>query len=165
MREDPGDEIAALAADIREQLTFFRNMGATDIGGSMRPPLAFGPPESASADSIPTADTESRAITLSNQDNQVVDSESQTQVGPSLEQAPGNAPQLNLFGEVVQEAYNRNVTVIKAGPETNSPSEISRDGSLDEIRSDIGECTRCRLHEQRTNIVSARVIRLLISYL
>ena len=119
----------------------------------MRPPLAFGPSESASADSIPTADTETRAITLSNRANQVVDPESQTQVGPSLEQAPRNAPQFNLFGEVVQEAYNRNVTVIKASPETNSPSEISRDGSLDEIRSDIGECTRCRLHEQRTNIV------------
>jgi uracil-DNA glycosylase family 4 len=37
--------------------------------------------------------------------------------------------------------------------ETSGSIDLPGDRSLEDIRADIGECTRCRLHEHRTNIV------------
>jgi DNA polymerase len=34
-----------------------------------------------------------------------------------------------------------------------APAPLRRDESLEEIRADLGECTRCLLHEKRTHIV------------
>jgi DNA polymerase len=34
-----------------------------------------------------------------------------------------------------------------------APAPVRRDESLEEIRADLGECTRCLLHEKRTHIV------------
>ena len=70
------------------------------------------------------------------------------------EQVEESVPQVNLFGEKVsQETMARNVKARISPAETNTLSDAPRDRSLEEIRIDLGECTRCRLHEHRTNIV------------
>jgi DNA polymerase len=34
-----------------------------------------------------------------------------------------------------------------------APASVRREETLEDVRSDLGECTRCRLHEKRTQIV------------
>src|SRR5262249_30691152 len=146
MPEDPADEIADLAAQISEQLAFFREIGITDIGGTIRPPWSSSNGsalESASSASI------TRAIeqTIGIQDQDVT---GLVKGGTAAEQAQPNPLQVNLFGEVVSPTEGRSVRTKTSTAETSSIAESWSDRSLEEIRNDIGECTRCRLHEHRT---------------
>jgi DNA polymerase len=63
-----------------------------------------------------------------------------------------------------REANPRGGTVPAAGPAASGPTLFLGDGfdepapadpaaRLEQIRREIGDCTRCRLHEQRTNVV------------
>jgi len=76
---------------------------------------------------------------------------------PALAPAEGPEPAtvgVNLFGETVSLAAPAREMRMKTSNESGSASaETWNDVSLEEIRNDLGQCTRCRLHEQRTNIV------------
>jgi DNA polymerase len=52
--------------------------------------------------------------------------------------------QAGLFGDIASEQSAKPVALPLLHPQ---------DASLEAIREDIGECTRCKLHEQRTKIV------------
>lgn len=127
------DELAAISGEIKEQLEFYREMGFEDVGGS-----------AANLDLAPVADSRELA------------SEPQTGETPSNRQSPvyadarsniaTNVKQVDLFGEIVSGG----------DPPLRSnliPVVESHDESLDDIREDLGDCTRCRLHEHRRTIV------------
>jgi len=62
--------------------------------------------------------------------------------------------QVNLFGETVSPVASAKEMKMKtSNAATSGSAEVWNDGSLEDIRSDLGQCTRCRLHEHRTNIV------------
>jgi len=152
MPKDPGDEIADLAAQINAQLTFLRDIGITDIGGSARPPSST-PRGSAFQSALPESVTVDAASgqTIVVQDQGVT---SQLKSGTTAQQDHPGPPLVNLFGEVVAPATTgRNVRTRSSAGETDTIPETWSNRSLEEIRSDLGECTRCRLHEHRTNIV------------
>ncbi len=69
--------------------------------------------------------------------------------------APASAAQ---FERPIEVTHARNTPPIPSLPIVNAPSlfdaaERVENDSLDRIREDLGECTRCRLHKQRNNIV------------
>src|SRR5262249_41359636 len=65
-------------------------------------------------------------------------------------QASSDGPQFNLFGEPVSPPSADK----SAGRAVQTPQIlVPTDASLEAIREDIGECTRCKLSEHRTNIV------------
>jgi uracil-DNA glycosylase len=62
-------------------------------------------------------------------------------------------PQLDLFGEPVSKQ-----PLPGGRPRANAPAStifdaLPRDSSLEDIRNDIGDCTRCKLSKHRTHIV------------
>ncbi|MBI3949789.1 MAG: uracil-DNA glycosylase [Acidobacteria bacterium] len=61
---------------------------------------------------------------------------------PSKKKPTASAAQASLFGDLVPEET-------QAEPESEFP--VSE--TLEIIRADIGDCTRCKLHRQRTHIV------------
>ena len=148
MPENGADEIARLAAELREQLAFLRDIGITDIGGSMRQPSeAEGPPtlRLQTPDSRLNAPLEQAAWVKD------VPLDGTTDGPMVVEQPQSSAPQFNLFGEIVSPPTN-----VKAKPstaQTTGSIDLPTDRSLAEIRSDLGDCSRCRLHQYRTNIV------------
>jgi len=150
MPNDPVDEIAGLAAQISEQLAFFREIGVTDIGGSIEPPSSSAVEsafKSGSPEFVTMAGASKESIGITDEDMKL---EGET----AAQQAHPGPPLVNLFGEVVAPATTgRNVRTRSSAGETDTIPETWSNRSLEEIRSDLGECTRCRLHEHRTNIV------------
>ena len=61
---------------------------------------------------------------------------------PKKKDVPGQA---GLFGDLLPPEA--------AAPTVSLPILQAQDPSLEAIREDIGECTRCKLHEHRTHIV------------
>jgi uracil-DNA glycosylase len=128
------DELRAVSAEIKEQLEFYREMGFEDVGrAAVAAELA---PGADSAELI--SDTQRGEMLLSRQTPLYEDSKSKIE---------GSVESLDLFGEMA------------AAPRVDSqltsrvvPVE-SQDTSLDAIREDLGDCTRCKLHEHRRTIV------------
>jgi len=155
MQDELEEEISALAAQVSEQLAFFREIGITDIGDSRRPP--------ASASEVPSGlDHEiSQSVSSAGSGGGISPDigESYPATVNFLEGASGpgqtqpSPPQLNLFGEPVLPqslaTLGSQSPIAQFGGFINAPI----DRSLDDIRNDIGDCVRCRLHEHRTNIV------------
>jgi uracil-DNA glycosylase len=137
-REDNRD-LAGIAEQIEQQIEFYREIGLGDVGGSARPAeLAPGaayeatlPLKQIVRDDPPPAEAISSGIS----------SPPETNAAQSTQQA-------GLFGELSDAARP---------PARKRPSSLvvveTRDVSLQDVRNDIGECTRCRLHEGRRNIV------------
>jgi DNA polymerase len=129
MSEEIIDETLAIARDIENQLKFFSEMGLEDMGGS-----AFDTQAATNADS-----TDSTSAVRAG--HQISGDEPPRHEAPHIEQT-------GLFGEVV--AARKHGTSPR-GPAL--PIIESRDRSLEAIRSDIGDCRRCRLSEHRKTIV------------
>ena len=128
MSNDTRDEYYEVTLEIENQLRFYREMGLDDIGGSQQvTQLQHQAPTR--PDRLET--TKSTGLT-----------EQPLQSNP-------DATSLSLFGEVIstgdQGARKRRAPSL--------PIFASSDASLEAIMSDIGDCTRCRLHEQRKTIV------------
>jgi uracil-DNA glycosylase family 4 len=145
------DEIDELIAQAAEQLRFYQEMGVLDITNP-GVPLHLQARTAATTERVPTprADPQTEPMRLSRPD-----------LSPSIQALPqlssdkteaAPVPQLDLFGEAAP-------TVPPAGRTSARPSRSAvsnlppPDQSLEAIRGDIGDCTRCRLHQQRTNIV------------
>jgi len=129
------DELIAISTEVKEQLKFYREMGFEDIGGS-----------SVALDLAPGAD--STELPSNSQTGEMLLSKQ----SPQYEDAPSslatNVEQVDLFGEIV------------AGPPADpqlkgrlGSAVEARDESLDAVREDLGDCTRCKLHEHRRTIV------------
>ena len=125
--------MAAVARQLEEQLKFYREIGVADIGGSLpaaKPALeanpAVRPPVTVGAASPPPEINAARQEPM-----------------PKKKDAPGQAA---LFGDLGPT----DETAPAARP---LPVIHSQDPSLEAIREEIGECTRCKLHEHRTHIV------------
>jgi uracil-DNA glycosylase len=140
MAQEIIEAVAGVARQLEEQLKFYREIGVGDIGDSLpatRPAGAVGlaapPPEPsfapAPADAVEPQSSETDPATQ--------------EPMPKKKDAPGQA---GLFGDLLP--------VDEAAPAARSlPIIEAQDPTLDAIRADIGECTRCKLHEHRTNIV------------
>ncbi|HLG17144.1 MAG TPA: uracil-DNA glycosylase family protein [Blastocatellia bacterium] len=136
MPTDDSEELREIADQVREHLRFYREIGVTSIEGAARPKPAA------------TAGIGGAPAFLA----KPVVAESSLLQAPSTDSAPAQEPavalQANLFGEAPIERPTRAASI---------PAPVlvplRRDGSLDEIREDLGDCTRCRLHSHRTRIV------------
>jgi DNA polymerase len=132
MSKENLDEYCAVTIDIENQLQFYREMGLDDIGGSL-------------------ALTQSPA--LAQDQRQTSASSTQFEAGESPDAMVSDKPEqdrgsVDLFGEVIstgnQGSRKRSASL---------PILESADPSLEAIKNDIGDCTRCRLHEHRKTIV------------
>jgi DNA polymerase len=141
MSKDIVEMVARIARDLQEQLRFYREIGVEDIGGA-----ASSRKQALEADlrAMPL-ETETEALS-----GPVVETE------PPLAGEPEAMPrkkirteQAGLFGDV----SGNNGSEPAPGPKGAALPVIAVDPSLEAIREDIGECTRCKLHEHRRNIV------------
>jgi len=143
MPRDLTDEVAALAGEIREQLAFYRELGITHLGGSQ-------PLQVSRADREEPISVAATTRVAGQPDRTRAIQESQ---GPEGTIEPALS-QVNLFGEIVSSVESAKEMKMKtSNASTSGSTEVWNDGSLEEIRSDLGQCTRCRLHEHRTTIV------------
>jgi uracil-DNA glycosylase len=173
--------MADIARQLEEQLKFYREIGITDIGGSLpiaesamsidsgavqsemqaEPPvkLPTAPMPERSAESQPEplpapppapvampADIPAPVAPVVAADSGARQTEiepAKRDPMPKKKDAPG---QSGLFGDL----FPPNDAPVVA---TSLPVLKSQDATLEAIREDIGECTRCKLHEHRTHIV------------
>ena len=128
MSKETLDEYYAVTLEIENQLRFYREMGLEDVGGSPRITLEHRQPHITSERFEATKPTAS----LEQADQSKLDS-----------------PPVDLFGQTIstQDEGSRQRRT------TSLPVLESKDASLEAIMMDIGDCTRCRLHEQRRTIV------------
>jgi len=158
MPKDLADEIAKLAGDINEQLAFFREMGITHMGGTIRPPRSQSAPRQlssveATADGAAVGEPHKIADDQAGERTKAL-SENRREPGPAPAEGEPATVEVDLFDETVSPVAPARDMRMKTSNESGSTSgEVWNDGSLEEIRNDLGQCTRCRLHEQRTNIV------------
>lgn len=133
MTEEILNELAAVASQLEEQLKFYREIGVADIGGTGR--VAGDTADDFQEEVAPEISlSESPAATEQPQEEEVM----------AKKKAP--VEQAGLFGDLLPAAA--------ALPQAKSlPVLEAQDASLEAIREDIGECTRCKLHEHRTKIV------------
>jgi uracil-DNA glycosylase len=153
--------IAGIAGQLEEQLKFYREIGLHDIGDSLpaaKPLVAAGPAVSLP---VPPEAAESPVVAGPPPVREILPPASEgaalTDAAPLEETEPaGQEPmpkkkdvspgQGGLFGDLLP-------------PDTEAPAAAplpviqAQDPSLAAIREDIGECTRCKLHEHRTHIV------------
>ena len=128
MSKETLDEYLVVTLEIENHLRFYREMGLEDLGGSQRVFLEYHQTDAVLERSGTTKLTSSSE--LSNESD--------------LDQAS-----TDLFGEIIpthdQSSRQRRTPSL--------PILESNDSSLEAIMKDIGDCTRCRLHEQRRTIV------------
>jgi uracil-DNA glycosylase len=128
MSKETLDEYYAVTLEIENQLRFYREMGLEDLGGSQKVFKEYQQTDAAS-ERLDTA---------------MLTSSPEQSKEPKLDQAP-----IDLFGETSstndQSSRQRRTKLL--------PVLESNDASLEAIMMDIGDCTRCRLHEQRRTIV------------
>lgn len=134
MSNELTDELIAISREIKDQLQFYREMGFEDVGGS-----------DLAAELAPAAD--SRQPQPQSQHEEVLSRQPVESADASLSLVHGVA-QVDLFGEVVAGPRKDQALKSHLMPVVESP-----DKSLDAIRDDLGDCTRCKLHEHRRNIV------------
>jgi len=137
------DEMRSVVSEIKNQLKFYKDIGLDDIGS----PLA--------SESAPTAASKPSIIL---RPEQIEEPQFQSAriveasvPAPGISSGQPDSPGVSagLFGESVTEPSHKTVT----RRAVSLPVLESRDSSLEVIRDDIGNCTRCRLHEHRTTIV------------
>jgi len=154
------EELGAIARQLEEQLKFYRELGVADINGAARPAetalranskaaaivepvIHVSAPVAESVVSTPAPITDAVII-------EPVQPPAQTttpveEIMPKKKEA---VTQAGLFGDLAPPE--------EPAPRAKSaalPLLESKDPSLEAIREDIGECTRCKLHEHRTHIV------------
>lgn len=130
------EEISNIARQLEEQLKFYREIGVTDIGGAAQ-----------SLQQAPGAVSEAVAHTQPQQPV-AVRAQIQTHNEESMPKNKEQVQQAGLFGDISTDEAEK-----PASRSVALPLLHSQDASLEAIREDIGECTRCKLHEHRTKIV------------
>jgi uracil-DNA glycosylase family 4 len=149
MSQEIIEAVADLARQLEEQLKFYREIGINDIGNSL--PAAKPAGVAGSAGSLaapPQAHVESFAEAAAppaaniNEAQRQESQPARQEPMPKKKDVPGQAA---LFGDLLPPE--------DVAPTVSLPVIQAQDPSLEAIREDIGECTRCKLHEHRTHIV------------
>lgn len=131
-------EALIISSQLKEQLTFYREMGIEDIGAAGAIELALA----ANSTSMPSVVLPAGERAPQAQSQGMVHSGSDDAPQPKRGES-----QPELFREFISPAINP------------KPSRVSlsftsaRDVSLEAIRDHLGECQRCKLHEHRRTIV------------
>jgi uracil-DNA glycosylase family 4 len=136
MSHDLIEAMADIARQLEEQLKFYREIGINDIGDSL--PAAK---PAATADSVVSLAAPQAAVTDEAQQPDIRPAKQEPM--PKKKDVPGQA---GLFGDLLPPDA-------ATPPAASLPIIQAQDPSLEAIREDIGECTRCKLHEHRTHIV------------
>lgn len=161
------EALTQVTLQLEEQLRFYGEIGVADIGGSLPVTqaavvarLSLAPavepvtgqeveslaPEPADVqdDAVKPRDAESQ-ITQAALPSTTTAAE-RTTLQKVVAPASAAPPQTGLFGDLAPPP---------AAPKVGLPVLDLRpqDASLEAIRADIGDCTRCKLHEHRTRIV------------
>ena len=137
------DETLAIAREIENHLKFFREMGLEDIGGSALAAKVASTAHSKGSGLAERGSSEPLEALIA------VQEQPKTRA-PEVETPPASQIEpAGLFGEAV--STQRTAPSRRGGAAL--PIIEVRDPSLEAILEDIGDCRRCRLHEQRTRIV------------
>ncbi len=163
MAEEMKQALLAVARQLEEQLKFYRELGMTDIGDSRRDErflVASNTPIRAQeiAASLEPAAEPNLASRLRDEphliqelpDTKTADSSTlqatEESAMPKKKETPLQdvSPQSGLFGEISSSSSPNGLPILESFP---------KDESLEEIRADIGDCTRCKLHAHRTHLV------------
>lgn len=152
------EELAYITSQIKEQLKFYKEIGVSDIGGSLAalkqaPAAALAVSEEVvtrraiEPDPVQIEDKIAPEQTLSPTPSPVAANPALSET--SMPKKGSQVEQVGLFGDMIP-------LVEEEAPRTKGlfvfPT-VAEDASLEAIRADIGDCTRCKLHEHRTNIV------------
>ena len=158
MTEQIQQALLAVSQQLQEHLKFYQELGIADIGGSLPEnkaiPKAEPLPVALESTSVPMPETVPLKV------------ESPPEVPKPIPPLPSPTPvkresmakkkevpveataQVGLFGDIAPPATESKKTsglpVLDLHP---------NDLTLEAIRADIGDCTRCKLHEHRTKIV------------
>lgn len=136
MQEDIREEITGIARQLEEQLRFYREIGITDIGEAGNATKQAAVADSRAEVARSMEEDGPSSATESPQDEIVMPKKN-----PPTDQE-------GLFGDIFVDASPA------ARPKgATLPVIEAQDASLEAIREDIGECTRCKLHEHRNKIV------------
>jgi uracil-DNA glycosylase len=176
------ESLVEIAFQLQEQLKFYRELGISDIGGTEMAPVADfkasgqttglpGEPatgdrlepvasvknfQTGTASEAPAKQATGLPSGLAPQGSISAMPATPPKIPPAIpakdekpmaKKHPEPPPQTDLFGEARAEPASASANRL---PVLNS---FSPDNSLEEIRADIGDCTRCKLHEGRTRIV------------
>jgi uracil-DNA glycosylase len=181
MIENITDELAEIAAVLKNHLKYLNEIGVTEIEPHRKHPdlrgvkaardladrATYGEPcalKSAvlDTDGVPNGPEASIVATVGPDDSNVTEpAENATTAGhgssartnlPLAEQE--NMEEFDLFGQPIARPApaGRNLTPTTTAALTLFDS-LPNDASLEEIRNDIGDCTRCKLCNHRTRIV------------
>lgn len=125
------NEFLSLLADTREQLTYFKELGVER--------MKKGPPLESTMTTVAREPALTSSVTTRDQAPSI--STGATAVGaapePQTKKPAASLPADTLFGDL-----------------SSQPVRIQKSAeSFEEIWADVGDCTRCPLHQGRTNIV------------
>ncbi|HZS48759.1 MAG TPA: uracil-DNA glycosylase [Blastocatellia bacterium] len=122
------DEIKEIVSQTREYLEFYRELGLTEIGGAKQNVHSASAVELTKSpyEQEPLSQRETLVIAAADQKKDV-----------SMNMPAKSKTQVSLFG----------------GGEDTSSRQFPVIETLEDVRADIGDCRRCRLCEERTNIV------------
>lgn len=174
MSKELKESLAEIAYQLQEQLKFYRELGITDIGGAQRgaelAPIADFNASSAAIDSTAVNSTNSTIRKSVQADEKPIASAIESAILPETSVAKSSAPPDRLLVNPIQEKtvvpekkeplpqaglFGDTITPPANTSRNNLPvlSAFSQDRTLEDIRADIGDCTRCKLHAGRTKIV------------
>ena len=142
MSKEIMEEIRDAARQLEEQLKFYREIGVADIGG------AAGIAELAPGATSTVATGREAQQAAAPVGEEAAPAQIQLPVEESMPKKKEQVQQAGLFGDILIDEVAK-----PASQDARLPVIHSQDPSLEAIREDIGECTRCKLHEHRTNIV------------
>jgi DNA polymerase len=148
MSDEINSRLSDIARQLEAHLRFYREIGVADIGGAASPAASALERELSRSEERSEREVEASPA-VARLDPPVTQSGRESAERPAIEVAsvkPG--VQSGLFGETEAPVPAR-----QAVPSPSLVSITPVDESLAAIREDIGDCTRCRLHEQRKTIV------------
>ena len=138
------EEAAEIAAQLVEQLKFYRDIGLSDLGGSalvMKTASGAG----SAAQASPVINPSLKPPPASEPVSETSQAVSDRPMNP-VEMPSGQAALFGDLGLASEADKSRSKS-------PSLPVLQARDASLEAIREDIGDCKRCKLHEHRKTIV------------
>jgi DNA polymerase len=148
MSDEAASQLRDIARQLEAHLRFYRDLGIADIGGGAPPASA---PDKELSHSRQRKDRQVEAPPADERDPAVPERRRESAERSAAEVATEKKPgvQSGLFGETEAPVPARQ----PIPSSTTLVSIVPVDESLEAIRDDIGDCTRCRLHERRKTIV------------
>ncbi len=167
--ESQVQNIHSLIADVKEQLSYFKELGVAGLderAGTGAPPVdSERTTAQHSVEALPPAQSAPlKRNALAAEAQEKAQQEAQEKAQHSAEASPSSNISSQPSGEQTDMAKKKTPELESPGPmetlfgtitpkdEASLPRE---DETLEDIWNDIGECVRCPLHEGRTHIVNS----------